>query len=100
MFKSYFTIAFRNLAKQRTLTFINIIGLSVGIACFYLFVLYGVNEFSFDRSIANHQNIYRVYRWQEANGEEKAHGNALQPHLTYSKISINATLSKTLSRAL
>jgi len=79
MFKNYFKIAIRNLAKQKTLAFINVFGLSVGIACFSLFMLYAVNEFSFDSFHKNGDNIYRVYLWHEAKGDEQAQGGSYQP---------------------
>src|SRR6478752_8720883 len=65
MFKNYFKIAFRNLQQQKTLTFINISGLSIGMACFSLFLLYAVNEFSYDRFNVNAAHIYRVVEWVE-----------------------------------
>jgi len=61
MLKSYFKIAIRNLQKQKTLAFINIFGLSVGIACFTLLLLFAANEFSFDKFHGNAANIYRAY---------------------------------------
>jgi putative ABC transport system permease protein len=71
MIKHYFKIAFRNLAKQKGLAFINIIGLSIGLACFALFLLYAVSEFSFDRFHKNAANLYRVYLWYDGvNGNE------------------------------
>src|SRR6266542_1773694 len=79
MFKNYFKIAIRNLAKQKALAFINVFGLSVGIACFSLFMLYAVNEFSFDSVHKNGDNIYRVYLWHEAKGDEQAQGGSYQP---------------------
>ncbi|MEO5583378.1 MAG: ABC transporter permease, partial [Saprospiraceae bacterium] len=63
MIKYYINIALRNLTKQKVLTGINILGLSIGIACFSLFLLYTLNEFNFDRFNVNSKNIYRVYRW-------------------------------------
>ncbi len=60
MFKNYFKIALRNLTKQKKLAFINIFGLSVGIACFSLFMLYAINEFSFDGFHKNAANTYLV----------------------------------------
>ena len=69
MLTNYFKIALRNLSKQKVLAFINIFGLSVGIACFSLFMLYALNEFNFDRFNTNAPNIYRVYLWfDEMNG--------------------------------
>jgi putative ABC transport system permease protein len=71
MVKHYLKIAFRNLARQKWLTAINIAGLSIGLACFTLFMLYAVNEFNFDRFHANKENIYRVYRLSESTQEAK-----------------------------
>ena len=60
MLRNYLKIALRNLSKQKTLSFINIFGLSVGIACFNLFMLYAINEFSFDGFHKNANNTYLV----------------------------------------
>ncbi len=71
MIKHYFKIAIRNLGRQKILSFINVSGLSIGLACFSLFLLYAVNEFSFDRFHKNADNVYRVYRHiVPMNGEE------------------------------
>src|SRR5579862_1458789 len=72
----YIKIAWRNLAAQKALAFINIMGLSVGLACFSLFVLYAVNEFTFDRFHKNADNIYRVYEWTEGTPGQDPHGDA------------------------
>ena len=61
MIRNYLKIALRNLQKQKVLAFINIFGLSVGIACFSLLLLFIVNEFSFDKFHKNAPDIYRVY---------------------------------------
>ena len=61
MFTNYLLVARRNLAKQKVLSFINVFGLSLGIACFSLFLLYALNEFSFDGFHRNAKNLYRVY---------------------------------------
>lgn len=79
MFRHYFKIALRNLSRQKGLTFINVLGLSIGLACFILFLLYAVNEFTFDRFHANNENIFRVYRWSEASNGEAADGSPYMP---------------------
>src|SRR4026209_2613072 len=79
MIKHYFKIALRNLGRQKVLSFINISGLSIGLACFALFLLYSVNEFSFDRFHKNADNIYRVYRWTEAMNGEDPEGDTYTP---------------------
>src|SRR4030095_12006364 len=71
--------ALRNLGRQKVLSFINISGLSIGLACFALFLLYSVNEFSFDRFNKNEDNIYRVYRWTEAMNGQNAEGDVYMP---------------------
>ncbi|HRI20251.1 MAG TPA: ABC transporter permease, partial [Panacibacter sp.] len=60
MFKNYFTIALRNLARNKVYAFINIAGLSIGLACAMLIMLYVKDEVSYDRFHANVQNIYRI----------------------------------------
>ena len=79
MIKNYFKIAWRNLLKHKGLSFINILGLSIGLACFSLFLLYTVHEFSFDRFHTNADNVFRVYRWIEPMRGEEADGDAYLP---------------------
>ena len=79
MIKHYFKIALRSLGRQKVLSFINIIGLSLGLACFALFLLYAVNEFNFDRFHKNADNIYRMYRWSEGLKGEEAQGDVYMP---------------------
>ncbi len=82
MFRHYFTIAIRILERQKLSAFINVLGLSIGLACFSLFLLYGVNEFSYDRFHKNARNIYRVYEWwnfSERKGAEPSSSTPLGP---------------------
>jgi putative ABC transport system permease protein len=80
MIKQYIRIAFRNLAQQKVLSGINIFGLSVGIACFSLFLLYAVHEFSYDRFHANAGRIYRIVEWwQGGKREPGGDGGAYTP---------------------
>jgi len=73
MFKNYFKTAWRNLQKRKFFAFINIAGLSIGIACFFLLALYTFNELSFDKFNKNANNIYRPYVWFDAlNGQPAA----------------------------
>ena len=79
MIKHYFIIAFRNLSRQKILSLINVMGLSIGFACFNLFLFYAVNEFNFDRFHKNADNIYRVYRWSVAMDGQDAEGDPYLP---------------------
>lgn len=51
MLHNYFKIAFRNLVKERTYSFINLAGLAVGLATCMIIALYVLDDLSFD----NHQ---------------------------------------------
>lgn len=60
MFKNYLKIAWRNLMKSKMYSFINIIGLSVGLTCCMLITLYIINETSYDAYQKNADNIYQL----------------------------------------
>lgn len=60
MFRNYVLTAFRNLQKQKFFTFINIAGLSVGVAGCLIILLFVVNELSYDLSFAKGDRIYRL----------------------------------------
>ncbi len=60
MFKSYLKTALRNIKRSKGFSFINIAGLSVGMTCFILIMLFVSYEFSYDRYHENADNIYRV----------------------------------------
>jgi putative ABC transport system permease protein len=79
MVKTFLLIAWRNLAKQKILSFINIFGLSVGIACFSLFLVYALNEFSFDGFHRNAKDLYRAYNDNTTYKKQVGEGNLFTP---------------------
>jgi putative ABC transport system permease protein len=69
MLKHYFKIAFRNLSRNKIYSFINIAGLSLGLASAMLIILYTKDELSYDRFHENSKNIYRVINtWIQPDG--------------------------------
>jgi len=62
MIRNYFKIAWRNLMKNKVFSFINIVGLSVGITVCLMIYLFIINELNTDGFHRNGQNIYRVVR--------------------------------------
>ena len=60
MLKNYFLVALRNLKKHKVFSLINICGLSVGLAVFWLMALYIGDELSYDRQSVNADRLYRV----------------------------------------
>ena len=60
MFKNYLKIAFRNLWRHRVFSFINIMGLTVGMTACFLIFLYIRFELSYDSFHAKADRTYRI----------------------------------------
>src|SRR6201992_2915729 len=60
MIKSYLKTALRFLVKNKTFSFINIIGLAAGTLCCLYIVLYVAGEYSYDSQHRDARDIYRV----------------------------------------
>ncbi|MCI0693631.1 ABC transporter permease [candidate division KSB1 bacterium] len=85
MFKNYLKIAARNLFKHKAYSFINIAGLTFGLACCLVIFQYVAYEYSFDDFNANAPNLYRVNQTESRSGRapetEALNGYALGPAL-------------------
>ncbi|HTN39321.1 MAG TPA: ABC transporter permease, partial [Arachidicoccus sp.] len=75
MWKHYLKTAWRNIKRNKTFSIINIFGLSIGLACSMLIVLYVKDENSFDRFHKNRDHIYRVISKMNARGDVKVTSN-------------------------
>lgn len=60
MFRNYLKIIFRNFSKNKTFSFINIIGLTIGLTSCLLIALYIQQQLSFDKFQKNGDRIARV----------------------------------------
>ena len=60
MLKNYFKITWRNIKNQKGYSFINILGLAVGMACCILILLWVQDELSYDKFHENYSDIYRT----------------------------------------
>ncbi|MCP4723548.1 MAG: FtsX-like permease family protein [bacterium] len=60
MLKNYFKTTYRNLLKNKGYSFINILGLSLGLTCCIFIFLYIHDEVSYDRFHENVDNKYRI----------------------------------------
>jgi putative ABC transport system permease protein len=69
MIKNYFRIALRNLRKNKAFSFINILGLAIGLACFMMIAVFVYDELSYDKYPADASNIYRVQLSVTGNGD-------------------------------
>jgi putative ABC transport system permease protein len=64
MIKNYLKVAWRNLVRNKAHTFINMAGLSVGLACSLMILLWVQNELNMDAFHKNGKNLYQVYEQQ------------------------------------
>ena len=60
MIKNYLLVAFRNLKRYKLFSFINISGLSIGMACSFLIFIWVKDECSFDRFHKHEADLYRI----------------------------------------
>jgi putative ABC transport system permease protein len=60
MIRNYLLVSWRNIFHHFSVSFMNIIGLSIGLACCLLIFLWVADELSYDRFHANAERIYRV----------------------------------------
>lgn len=69
MFKNYIKTAWRSLKRNKIFSFINVFGLSVGLACCMLICAYVYSELNYDQYPAQAKQMYRVgLRSVENNG--------------------------------
>lgn len=62
MIHNYLKSALRNLLRNKVFSFINIIGLAIGLAATIMIAMWVFDELSYDRFHANADEIYRVER--------------------------------------
>ncbi len=60
MLKNYLRVAIRNLLKNKSSSFINILGLAIGLCCCLLIGIYIKNELGYDHFEKNGDRIFRV----------------------------------------
>jgi putative ABC transport system permease protein len=68
MFGNYGKTAFRSLIKHKSFSFINIAGLTLGLAAAMLIALFVWDEYRYDKFIPGGEDVYRVYNAVTNNG--------------------------------
>src|ERR1700754_799926 len=79
MFKNYFKTGFRNLTKNKVSAFINIGGLTVGMAVAMLIGLWVYDEISFNKYHEHYNRIGRVL----VKGHDVKHGDFVNAHVPF-----------------
>src|ERR1700733_9899976 len=69
MFRNHLKIAWRNLLKNKTYSFINIAGLAAGMVVAMIIGLWISDEFSVNRQFKNYESIYQVMLNQTFDGK-------------------------------
>jgi len=70
MLNNYLKIAFRNLIRQKWTSFLNIIGLAIGITSFTLIFLYVQHELTYDAFHEDADRIFRIAHSSLSEGKE------------------------------
>ena len=79
MLKNYLKTAWRNVARHKGYSFINILGLAVGLACCLLITLFVKHELSYDRYNQKADRIFRVTEFARFAGQEANIGTVPAP---------------------
>src|ERR1700679_1108162 len=77
MISNYLIVAFRNLVRHKLYSFINIAGLTVGLACVIFIILFIRDEVSYDKWIPGSENLYRVEATINEPGRDPSRGTRI-----------------------
>ena len=72
MIKNYLLVALRNLKRNKVFSFINIVGLALGMACSLLILLWVQDERGMDAFHVNKTRLYNIYERQYYDGRIEA----------------------------
>lgn len=79
MIKNYFKVAFRNFIKHPLSSFINVLGLSAGVACCVIAYAYLSVEFGMERQHTNADRIFMVTNLVDRDGNPEWYGITPNP---------------------
>ncbi|WP_420386889.1 ABC transporter permease [Roseivirga sp.] len=74
MIKNYLKVAFRNIKRNKLYATLNILGLSVGLASFFVIILFLNNELSYDKFHEKADQVYRVVLTETYDGQSEKVG--------------------------
>jgi putative ABC transport system permease protein len=79
MIKNYFKIAWRNLFRNKGFSLTNILGLSIGMVCTILILLWVQDELTYNKFHANYNTIYHVMAHRDFNNQVFTDENMVLP---------------------
>jgi putative ABC transport system permease protein len=84
MFRNYLKIAVRNLKRHKFISFVNIVGLTLGLTSCLLILAYFMDEIKYDNYHKNAGRLYRVafdYKWKTGDIHTATTSGAMGPML-------------------
>ena len=70
MWRNYLTVAWRFLLADRVFTFVNLLGLAVGLASVIIISLHVTHAFSSDRWLPGHEDLFRIDTLESTPGRD------------------------------
>ena len=86
MWRNYWTVAVRALAKSKSYSIINIAGLAIGMAACILILLYIDYERSYDGWLPDVENTYQVQTWSPHPSDGEPFFSQMTPYITKDRI--------------
>src|SRR5436190_4258602 len=98
MLLNYIKLSLRLLVRNPFFTFINVLGLSVGFAVFFLLWPFAQSELQSDRFIKDHEKIKRIvldFGWTEDGGKSWGHAMiASGPSFIVNDLALNTPVTE------
>jgi putative ABC transport system permease protein len=83
MLKNYIKVALRGFVKSKGASFINILGLAIGLSCFTMIYVYVQSELSYDKFHKDSSHIFRVTTIDKALGVSSNNVGITNPIMTH-----------------
>jgi putative ABC transport system permease protein len=96
MLRNYIKVAIRNLLKYKVYSFINVLGLAIGIACGLFIFMFIQNELNYDRFHANGPQIHRLIRQSFEGGKSMGTPATSGPYATALKTDFPEDVKQTV----
>ena len=79
LLKIFFKTTFRSFRRNKAYSFLNILGLAIGIACTTLIFLWVEDELSFDHPYPKHNELYSIRMNLDYAGKIESYAGAPEP---------------------
>lgn len=99
MIKNYLILFVRNMLRYKTFSLINVFGLTLGIACFSIIIVFAEFEFSFDRFHHQSNHVYRIVK-DFANNEGLTTPDATTPPALSARLRADVPEVESITRFL